>query len=158
MLNEDDFRILKELRRDSRLTTRELGKLTKLSAATVHRRMTRLVGEGYIRQFTIIPDWKKVEKTMLAYILVNIDNQLLKRKNMRQDDMADILKKHPFIFDCATITGRNDVIMKVRAKDTNELNRFINWLRGIEGVLRTETVVTLYEALKDDNPFDNPEF
>ena len=158
MLNEDDFKILKELRRDSKLTTRELGKLTKLSAATVHRRMIRLIGEGYIRQFTIIPDWKKIEKTTLAYILVNIDNQLIKRKNMRQDDMADILKKHPFIFDCATITGRHDIIIKVRTKDTNELNQFINWLRGIEGVLSTETVVTLYESIKDDNPFDNAEF
>ena len=158
MMAEEDMKILKELKKDSRLTTREIAKRIKSSAATVHRKLNNLVKEGYIKQFTIEPDWKKLGKTTLAYVLINVDYPHLKRKKLSQDTVAERLKHHPFVFDSVTITGRKDLVVKIRVKDIEELNKFINFLRNFEGVQQTETLVVLYEASNIDNPFDEPYF
>jgi len=157
-LTEEDFEILKELREDSRLSTREIAKRIKSSPATVHRKLQKLIKEKYIKQFTYKPDWEKLGKGTLAYVLINIDYPYVKRKKLSQDTVADRLRKHPFVFECVTVTGRTDIVIKVRVKDTNELNQFINFLRNFEGVQRTDTLVVLYRAPNHDNPFDKPYF
>ena len=158
MISDEDMAILKELKKDSRQTTREIAKKIKSSAATVHRRLNNLIKEGYIKQFTIVPDWEKLGKTTLAYVLINIDYPYVKRKKLSQDTIADRLIMHPFVFDSVTITGRKDLILKVRVKDTFELSKFINFLRNFEGVQMTETLVVLHSAPNNDNPFDEPKF
>ena len=158
MPSKEDMDILKELKKDSRLTTREIAKRIKSSAATVHRRLNNLIKEGYIKQFTIVPDWQKLGKTTMAYVLINIDYPYVKRKKLSQDIMADRLIKHPLVFDAVTVTGRKDLILKVHVKDTAELNKFINFLRNFEGVQMTETLVVLHAAPRYDNPFDEPHF
>ena len=158
MLAKEDLEILKELKKDSRLTTREIAKRIKSSAATVHRKLNNLIKEGYIKQFTIVPDWQKLGKTTLAYVLINMDYPYIKRKKLSQNIIGNRLIKHPFVFDAATVTGRKDLILKVRVKDTNELSIFIDFLRNFEGVQMTETLVALHTAPNNDNPFDEPYF
>ena len=81
-----------------------------------------------------------------------------KRKMLSQNIIADRLIKHPCVFDAATVTGRNYLVLKVLVKDTEELNKFINYLRNCEGVQMTETLVALHPAPNNDNPFDEPKF
>ena len=158
MISDEEMAILKELKKDSRLTTREIAKRIKSSAATVHRKLNSLIKDGYIKQFTIEPNWEKIGKTALAYVLINIDYQYCKRHKLSQDTMADRLINHPFVLDAVTVTGRKDIILKVRVQDTNELNKFINFLRNFDGVQMTETLVVLHGAPNNDNPFDKPYF
>ena len=154
MIDEEDLKILKELRKDSRLTTRETGKKTGISAATVSRRLNKLVKEGFIKRFTIEPDWKKIGFSVLAYVLINVDYHDAKKRKSTQDFTAQELKKHPLVFDSCTITGSKDMVLKIRAKDNEELHNLINYLRSFEGVLSTETLVVLYEASDHDNVFE----
>ena len=158
MLAQEDMRILKELKKNARLSTREIGKALSISNATVHRRMSKLVNDGIIKQFTIVPDWNKLDRETLAYILFSVDYNHIKKRKVKQADIAEMLKKHPFVFDAATITGSKDIIIKVRAKDTKELDHFIDYLRSVEGIHQTETLVVLHEATRYDNPFDKPYF
>ena len=155
MLSEDDMGILKELKKDSRLSTREIAKKIKSSAATVHRRLNKLIKEGYIKSFTYRPDWEKIGLNTLSYVLINVDYPYIKKNKLSQDTVAERLMKHPSVFDCVTVTGRKDLVLKVRVKDTAALNKFINFLRTFEGVQQTETLVVLYHAPNHDNPFDN---
>jgi len=158
MLSEEDMGILKELKKDSRLTTREVAKRIKSSAATVHRKLRNLIKEGYIKQFTYEPDWEKLGKGTSAYVLINVDYAYVKRKHLSQNVIANRLKKHPFVFECDTLTGRKDLIIKIRVKDTEELDRFIIYLRTFEGVQQTETLVVLHHTPNHDNPFEEPTF
>jgi len=158
MLEQEDMVILKELKRDSRLTTRQIGSILNVSATTIHRRMNNLVKNGLIKQFTIVPEWNKLDRETLAYILISLDYNHLKRKKAKQADIAEKLRKHPFVFDSATITGSKDILLKVRTKDTKELDHFIDYLRSVAGIHQTETLVVLHEATRYDNPFDKPYF
>jgi len=158
MVDEQDMKILKELKKDSRLTTRQIAKKTKISSATVHRRINHLIKDGVIKQFTIEPDWKKLGVKTVAYVMLNTDTEYIKKKGLTQDTIADNLKKHHSIVTCNTITGTKDIILKVRLKDTEGLHDFINWLRNQEGVIQTETAVVLHEASKPSNLLDGSDF
>ena len=158
MLTNEDLLIMKELKRDSRQTTRQIGENTKLSGATVHRRMKNLIKDGYITQFTIAPNWNKIDRETMAYILIAVDYNHLKRKNVNQAQIAEMLRRHPFVFHSATITGSKDLILQVRVKDTRELDHFIDYLRNLPGIHQTETLVVLHEATRFDNPFEKPYF
>ena len=158
MLTPEDLLIMKELKRDCRQTTRKIGANTKLSAATVHRKMNNLINNGYITQFTIVPNWHKLERETLAYILIAMDYNHIQRKKVNQADISESLRKHPFVFNAATITGSKDLIIQVRVKDTKELDRFIGYLRNVPGIHHTETLVALHEATRYDNPFEKPYF
>lgn len=58
--------LLFELLKDSKKSDRQLAKILGVSQATVSRMRNRLVIEGMIREFTIIPDFKKLGYELMA--------------------------------------------------------------------------------------------
>jgi len=54
--------LLLELLKDSKRSDRELAKVLEVSQPTVTRMRSRLVKEGMIREFTIIPDNTRLRK------------------------------------------------------------------------------------------------
>ena len=58
--------LLFELLKDSKKTDRQLAKILGVSQATVSRMRNRLVMEGMIREFTIIPNFVKLGYELLA--------------------------------------------------------------------------------------------
>jgi len=59
-------KLLFELLRDSKRSDRELAKVLEVSQATVSRMRNKLVRDGVIREFTIIPDFVKMGYTIMA--------------------------------------------------------------------------------------------
>ncbi|UCC27409.1 MAG: Lrp/AsnC family transcriptional regulator [Candidatus Bathyarchaeota archaeon] len=58
--------LLFELLKDSKKSDRQLAKVLGVSQATVSRMRTRLVMEGTIKEFTIIPDFEKLGYELMA--------------------------------------------------------------------------------------------
>ena len=54
------MRLLLELMKDSKRSDRELAKVLGVSQPTVSRMRSRLVKEGIIREFTVIPNFVKM--------------------------------------------------------------------------------------------------
>ena len=61
-----DARLLSELLKDSKKSDRELAKLLNLSQPTVTRKRHKLEKDGWVQQYTIIPDFAKMGFTILA--------------------------------------------------------------------------------------------
>jgi DNA-binding Lrp family transcriptional regulator len=59
-------RLLFELLKDSKRSDRELAKVLGVSQPTVTRRRNKLVEEGIIREFTVIPDFVKMGYEIMA--------------------------------------------------------------------------------------------
>ena len=59
-------KLLFELMKDSKKSDRQLAKILGVSQATVSRMRNRLVMEGMIKEFTIIPDFEKLGYELLA--------------------------------------------------------------------------------------------
>jgi len=64
MKEEKILKLLKELIRNSRRSDRELAKTLKVSQPTVTR--NRKLAEGFIRSYTIVPEFRKIGYEILA--------------------------------------------------------------------------------------------
>lgn len=59
-------KLLFELLKDSKRSDRELAKVLRVSQPTITRRRNKLVEEGMIQEFTIIPDFMKMGYEIMA--------------------------------------------------------------------------------------------
>jgi len=67
-----ELRLISELMKDSHVSDRKLAKRLGTSQPTVSRLRSRLEGEGYIREYTIIPDFNKLGYRIMALTFVRL--------------------------------------------------------------------------------------
>lgn len=143
IMDEKDERILEILKENSSLSTQQISKRTSIPITTVHNRIKKLKKDGVIEKYTVVLNHKKIGKAISSYISVIVDYRYTKQS---QHEMAKKLKSKDFVEEVSIVTGSTDMIVKIRVKDIDELNHFvIKYLRMLEGVERTETLVILDE-------------
>lgn len=138
-MDEKDKIILDLLVENSKLTSQEISKKTRIPMTTVHNRIKKLEQNGIIKAYTVNLDLKKLGKTITAYVLTTVDY-----KQVLQETVAKKIKAIEGVIEVAIITGQTDIIVKVASEDIDSLNEFvIRKLRNIEGVTNTQTLVIL---------------
>jgi len=65
-----EFSVLSELMRNSRVSDRELARKLKKSQPTMSRIRAKLEREGYIREYTLIPDFTKLGYEIASVVFV----------------------------------------------------------------------------------------
>jgi len=65
------MRLLLELMKDSKRSDRELAKVLGVSQPTVSRMRSRLVKEGIIREFTVIPNFVKMGYEIMQSLVLS---------------------------------------------------------------------------------------
>lgn len=145
-MDKKDEKILELLRENSKLTTHQISKKTLIPITTVHNRIKKLEKEGIIKKYTLELDNKKLGKNVAAYIQITVDYKLLKEIKMSQHELAHKIRKNEFVEGAGIVTGGTDIIIKIRVKDIDELDNFVtNYLRSIDGIEKTQTMVILHE-------------
>lgn len=145
-LDEIDIKILEVLKRNSKLSYRELGKKLLMPVTTVHHRIRKLEKNGVIKNYSLVIDNKQLGKTISSYILLKVDYVSLKHMNLSQQQLARKIKNNQNVEDIALITGLKDIIIKVRCSSIAELNNLITKdLRNLQGIKSTETLIVLDE-------------
>jgi len=66
VLREIDWKVLSELMKNAKLSDRELAKKIGSSQPTVTRTRRKLEKEGYIREYTLIPNFHRLGYEILA--------------------------------------------------------------------------------------------
>src|ERR1700761_5644014 len=69
-----DIEILKLLQKDASLTNKEIAVKLHKSIATIHERVRRLNEAGYIKGIVAILDRKKIDKSLIAFSHVLLNN------------------------------------------------------------------------------------
>ena len=69
-IREIELRILSELMKNSRVSDRELAKRLGVSQPTVSRIRNKFEKEGYIKEYTYIPDFVKLGYNLMAFIFI----------------------------------------------------------------------------------------
>ena len=70
-------KLLIELLRDSKQSDRKLAKKLGVSQPTITRTRNKLEREGFIRNYSIFPDWKKLGFEILAFTFVKMDPKVI---------------------------------------------------------------------------------
>ena len=72
-LKNVELNLISELMKNSRRSDRELAKVLGISQPTVTRIRTRLEKEGYIKEYTMIPDFLKLGYTIMGATLLGLN-------------------------------------------------------------------------------------
>lgn len=75
-MKDVEKKLIAELMRNSRRSDRELSKVIGVSQPTVSRIVKRLEKEGLIREYTMIPDFRKLGYELVAVTFVKLDKTL----------------------------------------------------------------------------------
>jgi Lrp/AsnC family transcriptional regulator, leucine-responsive regulatory protein len=134
-LSTNDARILEILQRDGRRPYAELGAEVGMSGPSAHERVKKLEARGAIRGYGAILDPAVVGYDILAF------SWITQAPGTAATDLTDDLAAIPEIEECHHITGEADYLIKVRARDTRDLERILRQVQATRHVFTTETDV-----------------
>jgi len=132
-MDDTDVKILGLLRDNSRMKNTEIARHVDLTERAVRARIEKLVREGVIRKFTIETSPIGVEGIVL--IGANIGRTAAVKERARQ--ISDS------VFECS---GEYDVAVRLRADSLDELNKRVDELRSLQGVVKTLTLIKMIEG------------
>jgi DNA-binding Lrp family transcriptional regulator len=90
VLKDIERKMLSELIRNSRRSDRELAKAIGASQPTATRIRTKLEKEGYIREYTAVPDLSKAGYELLAITFIKLDP----KQSLTGNELGDYKKIH----------------------------------------------------------------
>ncbi|NUB44657.1 Lrp/AsnC family transcriptional regulator [Fertoebacter nigrum] len=134
-LDDADKRLLRQLQRDARISTQDLADRAGLSASPAWRRVKRMEDAGLIRKHVAMLDPKRLGLSAVAYVHVS----LLDHSEPTMARFDDFVQHQDQVVECASITGSDDYLLKVYARDPEDLERFIMRKLLALGIVRSST-------------------
>ena len=142
-LDEIDHQILDILIDNTRIPFTDISKRLLISAGTVHVRVKKMEEAGIIKGSSINLDYVKLGYYFIANVGIFLE------KTAATEQVLNSLKQIPFITVAHITTGKFNVFCKVRARDTHHAKDIIFMIDDVEGVSRTETMISLDESIND---------
>jgi Lrp/AsnC family leucine-responsive transcriptional regulator len=137
-----DRRILACLVADGRATYDDIGRQVSLSAPAVKRRIDRLRERGVLRGFTALVDPAALGATTEALI------ELFYAPGIGLEKVRESLRPIPEIAEAWSVTGDADCIVRVRARDPQDLERIIMELQRESAVIRTRSQIIMSRLIE----------
>jgi Lrp/AsnC family transcriptional regulator for asnA, asnC and gidA len=141
-VDELDYSLIRLLTINARQSIRELARELNLAASTVHARLTRLVKNGIIRRFTILPNYNALGYTVTVLILLQVEGGKIV-------EVGEYLAKFPNVVAVYDITGDYDLAVIAKFRSVEELDKFIKTVNKMPEVKRTVTSLAL-RSIKED--------
>ncbi|GAA2211231.1 Lrp/AsnC family transcriptional regulator [Nonomuraea monospora] len=132
-----DSRLIALLTAEPRLGVLECSRRLGVARGTVQARLDRLVDRGVITGFG--PD---VSPAALGYDVTAFVSMEI-RQVAGHDPVADSLARIPEVLEVHTITGDSDLLCRVVARTNADLQRVIDRIVDVQGVLRTNSIIAL---------------
>ena len=142
-LDEIDHQILDMLIDNTRVPFTDIAKKLLISAGTVHVRVKKMEDASIIKGSSLKLDYKKLGYSFIAYVGVFLQN------TSQTKFVLERINEIPFVTVAHVTTGKFNIFCKIRAKDTSQAKNIIYRLDDIEGVTRTETMISLEESIND---------
>ena len=146
------MRLLKELKKDSRRSVRQLAKSLNESPATIYNRVKRLESRDVIKNWTVAVDYAKLSLSTTAFVLIEIEKI---NDGVSAYDVAEQISTIDGVFEVHLITGDYDLLIKVRAESVQDIGKLIlNEIRQLPGVGRTITNTCFQSIILSDKVLD----
>ncbi len=142
-LDEIDHQILDMLIDNTRIPFTDIAKKLLISAGTVHVRVKKMEEAGIIKGSSLTLDYKKLGYSFIAYVGVFLNN------TSKTAFVLERINEIPFVTVAHITTGKFNIFCKIRAQNTAHAKDVIFMLDDIEGVYRTETMISLEESIND---------
>lgn len=117
-LDDIDWRLLRELQQDARLSFAELGRRIHLTAPAVAERMHRLEESGVIKGYRVEIDPAKVGYPIMAFVQVVVTGDSRR--------LAHFVRGLPEVLECHRVTGEHCIVMKIAASSIDHLESVVD--------------------------------
>lgn len=142
-LDEIDHQILDMLIQNTRVPFTDIAKKLLISAGTVHVRVKKMEEAGIITGSSLSVNYEKLGYSFIAYVGIFL------QKTSMTKFVLERINEIPFVTVAHITTGKFNVFCKIRAKDTQHAKDVIFMIDDIDGVYRTETMISLEESIND---------
>ena len=141
-LDKLDLQIVNSLLLNASISYAEMGKKLFVSGATIHVRLKKLEEIGVITHTKIGVNLKLLGYDVVAFIGIFLE------KSSLYDEVANALSKIPEVVRVNYTTGNYSMFAEIICKDINQLRNVLHDdLQKINGIERTETLISLQESL-----------
>lgn len=132
-----DVRLVELLTAEPRVGVLEASRRLGVARGTVQARLDRLQSRGVITGYGPEIDPAALGYGVTAFVTLEI------RQAGGHDPVAERLALIAEVLEAHTITGAGDMLCRVVARNNADLQRVIDAIVGVPGVLRTATVIAL---------------
>ena len=143
-MKERMMKLLLEFMKDSKRSDREIAKVIGVSQPTITRMRQRLVKEGAIREFTIIPDFVKMGFEIMA---ISCFKSKVTEESVEKAIKVTMAKPNIIFASSSHGIGKNGVIISLH-KNYTDFSKFLRDLRS-EGGNDLQDYDTLLISLKE---------
>jgi Lrp/AsnC family leucine-responsive transcriptional regulator len=148
MIDEKDARILEILQQDGRATNVELARAVELTPSATLERVRKLEERGLIKGYTALLDAHALDLGLVAFIFMRVDDQ--DDLVGRAEKTAEALAALPSVLELHHLAGEDCFLVKVRARDTDDLYRILRdefgQFKAIKGTRTTIVLKTVKES------------
>jgi DNA-binding Lrp family transcriptional regulator len=136
-----DSKIIELLMAEPRVGVLEASRRLSVARGTVQARLDRMQARGVITGYGPEIDPAALDHGVMAFITLEI------RQAGGHDPVAAHLADIAEVLEAHTITGAGDLLCRVVARSNADLQRVIDAIVALEGVVRTSTVIVLDSPL-----------
>lgn len=145
ILDDIDLGILDLLRKNGRLTNKEIGERLNKTATPIFKRIKRLEEQGFIKGYVAVLDYDKIGQGLLAFTHVQVKDHT-KEGLQKFIDQAISFDE---VLECYQTSGEFDFILRIASKDIKSYQDFmINKLIDIVPLTTVKSTFVMKEASK----------
>lgn len=140
-LDATDARLLLALSDNPRATGLELAQRLGLSRNTVQARLAALENQPALHAFDTRVQPAALGYPLTAFITTQVNQHQL-------SEVGDSLSAVPEVIEVHGLTGSTDLLVRVVARDPDDLYRIAELVLGIPGVVRTSIALSMREMVR----------
>jgi DNA-binding Lrp family transcriptional regulator len=137
-----DGRLIELLAAEPRVGVLEASRRLAVARGTVQARLDRMHARGVITGYGPDIDPAAIGYGVMAFVTLEI------RQAGGHDPVAGQLAAIPEVLEAHTITGAGDMLCRVVARSNADMQRVIDAMVELDGVVRTSTVIALDSPLR----------
>jgi DNA-binding Lrp family transcriptional regulator len=141
MIDALDGQLLELLIAEPRVGVLEASRRLGVARGTVQARLDRMHARGVITGFGPDIDPAALDHGVMAFVTLEI------RQAGGHDPVVERLAEIAEVLEAHTITGAGDMLCRVVARSNSDLQRVIDAIVEVAGVVRTSTVIVLDSPL-----------
>lgn len=140
--DEKDLALIRELKKDSRLSEQKLAGKTGIPMTTVHNRLRKLRGLGVIKGYTIKVDHAMLGRPLTAFV------QIKAAPGADRRGLLCHIASMEEVDEASLISSEWEIILKARVPSLNYLDSvFVEGLRRIAAVSEARALIS-FESIE----------
>ena len=137
-----DKKILSILSKNARIPFKDVATECNVSRAAIHQRVQRLIDSDVITGSGFDVNPKSLGYSTCTYVGITLERGSMYKEVVKR------LEHIPEVVECHFTTGPYTMLVKLYARDNEHLMDLLNnKIQGIEGVVSTETLISLEESI-----------